>query len=48
MLALTDDSKLLHATIQTGSNMDVEWFAIYVVYMSILQYPSFDVVVAVV
>jgi hypothetical protein len=27
MLALTDDSKLLHATIQTGSNMDVEWFA---------------------
>jgi hypothetical protein len=27
MLAITDDSKLLRATIQTGSNMDVEWFA---------------------
>lgn len=27
MLALTEDSTLLHATIQTGSNMDVEWFA---------------------
>jgi hypothetical protein len=27
MLALIDNSTLLHATIQTGSNMDVEWFA---------------------